>query len=217
MFCNKCGKENKDGSLFCSSCGNPFQSESAEEVATQGTQQVSQSVQNAEATMQTSNGKPLHIVCPKCGSRNLSVTNEVNVQTSGKDFSAGKACLGNAMFGPLGILCGSCGGGKKVSSTNTVFWICNDCGNKFKHFDEMEKEIAKLKTAHTVVIVASVLLNIMSIPTILLSAIAREGSLVTMSVLLSLIMIALPFLTNHRLKAMQNEFEEMKKQMEKFQ
>ena len=81
----------------------------------------------------------------------------------------------------------------------------------------MEKEIAKLKTAHTVVIVASVLLNIMSIPTILLSAIAREGSLVTMSVLLSLIMIALPFLTNHRLKAMQNEFEEMKKQMEKFQ
>lgn len=66
--------------------------------------------------------------CPKCGSDNCQIINEVT--TKGKDFSAGKGCLGALLFGWLGILCGACGNGKK--NINTNYWVCNNCGNKWK-------------------------------------------------------------------------------------
>ena len=66
--------------------------------------------------------------CPNCDSKNCQMINEI--QTKGKDFSAGKGCLGAILLGPLGILCGACGKGKQVKNTN--YWVCNDCGNKWK-------------------------------------------------------------------------------------
>ncbi len=68
------------------------------------------------------------MVCPKCNSNNCSIINEVN--TKGKDFSASKGCCGWLLFGPLGILCGLCGQNKQTINTN--FWVCSDCGNKWK-------------------------------------------------------------------------------------
>ncbi len=68
------------------------------------------------------------MVCPRCGEQNCSVINETT--TSGKDFSASKGCLGALILGPLGILCGACGKGKQT--TNTNYWVCNNCGNKWK-------------------------------------------------------------------------------------
>jgi hypothetical protein len=64
--------------------------------------------------------------CPKCGNEHCNVINEV--QSSGKDFSASKGCCGYILLGPLGILCGACGG-RKIRNTN--YWVCNDCGNKW--------------------------------------------------------------------------------------
>lgn len=58
-----------------------------------------------------------NIRCPRCGSPNLQVINEVH----GKGVSGTKVCL----FG----LCGLCGAGK---TKNQAFWICQSCGNKFK-------------------------------------------------------------------------------------
>lgn len=66
--------------------------------------------------------------CPKCGGENCQIITET--QTKGKDFSAGKGCCGWVIFGPMGILCGMCGEGKKIS--NKSFWVCHQCGNKFK-------------------------------------------------------------------------------------
>lgn len=66
--------------------------------------------------------------CSKCGENNCTIINEV--KTTGKDFSAGKGCCGAVLMGPIGILCGACGSGRKT--TNQQFWICNNCGNKFK-------------------------------------------------------------------------------------
>ena len=66
--------------------------------------------------------------CPKCNSENCNIINETH--TEGKDFSAGKGCLGALLFGPLGILCGACGKGRETNTTN--YWICNNCGNKWK-------------------------------------------------------------------------------------
>ncbi len=65
--------------------------------------------------------------CPKCGKENCQLLSETT--SKGKDFSAGKGCLGAICFGPIGVLCGACGKGKQITTTN--FWYCPDCGNKF--------------------------------------------------------------------------------------
>jgi len=66
--------------------------------------------------------------CPKCGENNSQIINEVT--TSGKDFSAGKGCCGVILLGPIGILCGACGKGKQTY--NNQYWVCNNCGNKWR-------------------------------------------------------------------------------------
>ena len=66
--------------------------------------------------------------CPRCGNENVSVINETS--TKGKDFSASKGCLGALLLGPIGALCGACGKGKQTKNTN--YWVCNNCGNKWK-------------------------------------------------------------------------------------
>ncbi len=66
--------------------------------------------------------------CPRCGSDNCQIITETS--TKGKDFSVGKGLCGAILAGPVGILCGFCGKGKQVSSSN--YWVCNNCGNKWK-------------------------------------------------------------------------------------
>lgn len=66
--------------------------------------------------------------CPKCESDDCEIINEVH--TTGKDFSASKGICGAILLGPIGVLCGACGKGRKVHNTN--YWVCNDCGRKWK-------------------------------------------------------------------------------------
>ena len=66
--------------------------------------------------------------CPNCNSENCSIINEVS--TTGKNYSAGNGCLGGLLFGPIGLLCGACGKGKQINTNN--FWVCNNCGNKWR-------------------------------------------------------------------------------------
>lgn len=61
--------------------------------------------------------KSQSVKCPKCGSTNLQIYNEV----VGKGVSGTKVCL----FG----ICGLCGAGK---TKNVQYWICKNCGYKFK-------------------------------------------------------------------------------------
>ena len=66
--------------------------------------------------------------CSKCGSENCKIINEVH--SKGKDFSGSKGCCGYILFGPIGVLCGACGGGRKIH--NTHYWVCNNCGRKWR-------------------------------------------------------------------------------------
>lgn len=68
--------------------------------------------------------------CPRCGCTDR-LTPVVEHRTTGKDYSAGKGCLGWLFFGnPAGLLFGLCGEGKRTDST--TFWMCSNCGNKFR-------------------------------------------------------------------------------------
>lgn len=66
--------------------------------------------------------------CSKCGCDDSQIINEV--KTTGKDFSASKGCCGFVLAGPIGILCGACGKGKQTQ--NTQYWVCNNCGRKWR-------------------------------------------------------------------------------------
>ncbi len=66
--------------------------------------------------------------CPKCGSENVNLI----YNTSKRGFKGSDACCGYILLGPLGILCGALGSGKKDTSE---FWLCNNCGSRFKNKD----------------------------------------------------------------------------------
>lgn len=67
--------------------------------------------------------------CPKCGNTyNMQTITET--VTKGKDYSVGKGFCGYIFLGPIGVLCGACGKGKKTKST--TYWLCPECGHKFK-------------------------------------------------------------------------------------
>lgn len=63
--------------------------------------------------------------CPKCQGE-CQIIQET--KTTGSDFSGTKGACGLACFGPLGLLCG--GGNKKIKDVS--YWVCNECGKKFK-------------------------------------------------------------------------------------
>lgn len=68
------------------------------------------------------------MVCPKCGSENCGIINEV--REKGRDYYGGRGCLGYLIFGPVGLLCGLCGKGRQTKNIN--YWVCNNCGKKWK-------------------------------------------------------------------------------------
>jgi len=82
-----------------------------------------------------------NVRCPKCGSHDAQYCIEQDTHTEGKNFSAGKGCLGYIIFGPLGLLCGMCGKGKKTVTVNKGYWICKQCGNKFKDRAQLQSEL----------------------------------------------------------------------------
>lgn len=68
------------------------------------------------------------IRCPLCGSTDLTTITETF--TEGKDFNSSNAFCGYLLCGPLGLLLGADKKGKQ-QHTNS-FWVCKNCGNKFK-------------------------------------------------------------------------------------
>jgi DNA-directed RNA polymerase subunit RPC12/RpoP len=73
------------------------------------------------------------VKCPNCRNTNLQTT--VENDTKG-GHSAARGCLGFLFFGPLGILCGN----KKIQTQSRTYWVCQNCGNKFRNFQELIAE-----------------------------------------------------------------------------
>jgi len=116
---------------------------------------------------------PAGIYCPKCNSKNLQATVETDTKVSGgQGFSGGKGCLGFLMFGPLGLLCGSCGNKKATATTtNKNFYVCMDCGNKFRNpVEAIEEATNAQRTGHAMGVFMVVLAVLCFIVLIALSA-----------------------------------------------
>lgn len=131
MFCSKCGVENDSNSRFCKGCGTIF-SEQNETIHRSNTVTFQDNQLSAQR-------------CSSCGSSSLQaiVETDVNTTTSGSGYNAGSGCLGYLLLGPLGFLCGTCGSSQKIATTskNKTFWVCNNCGNKFRNKQDELNEL----------------------------------------------------------------------------
>jgi len=81
-------------------------------------------------------GRYLTMICPKCGSNNVTVQTVSETTTTGKTKGFGwiKSCIGFLLFSVPGILCGLCGMGKGKTRTTTkmkAMHICQNCGKQF--------------------------------------------------------------------------------------
>ncbi len=102
-----------------------------------------------------------HFCCPNCGHKHLQLTTETDVKTTGKNYSSGQGCLGYLLLGPLGLLCGSCGQNQKTTTTNTNYWMCQNCGNKFRRPEDLKEEARSLKARTGIVVALAILISIM--------------------------------------------------------
>lgn len=200
MKCKKCGTE-LTTEQFCPNCGEPANFAPAlpdepADVAQQGA---------------------ADFFCPYCGNNDLQAVVENNTITSGKDFSAGKGCLGALIFGPLGLLCGLCTKGKKTITTNKTYWACAKCGKKFRDLSELKKELASAKKIKKVMGILAPVLSVMmlAIGILMLSA-ADAPEVFVFSVIYAVIM-ALAYLgTFLAAKEKQKELDEIENGMQRF-
>lgn len=145
-LCPFCGRAIDDTALFCSGCGKKIDTG---EVITDTP--ITEAMLHYDEMSEPETIRKYGIVkCPRCGGHNLYPLNETStsVQTSGGGYSSGKGCLGWFLFGPIGLLIGGLGQKQKtsVSTVHKLFWVCNECGFKFRNLDDWTKEIdAKVK------------------------------------------------------------------------
>ena len=152
--CPKCGEYIAQGSRFCPSCGERVSSdfdrtyESKSVLPSVNHESMSKMTPRKDVNHADSWGKGISgdkkVHCPNCGCNELSIISETitsNVTTGG-GYSGGKGCIGFLLFGPLGLLCGSCGNKSKITTTNTSknYFVYKGCGKKFRIPEELRLE-----------------------------------------------------------------------------
>lgn len=124
--CYNCGSIVPDDANFCTNCQAPLSDTALEEAKQQNALKAQQAQLQMQAMALKAQQEQLELQqkqyatmakCPRCGSTSLSGNK--------KGFGIGKAVVGAALVGPLGLVAGNIGA-KKVNVT------CLNCGKKFK-------------------------------------------------------------------------------------
>ncbi len=141
MNCKKCGEYIDDGARYCPYC-NERQIEGEAAVPPKPKKPI-KTEREINANFQRN-----PIYCPKCHATGLQNSVEQDFSSSTKTsggYSGCGACIGFNIFGPIGLLCGNCGGKQKTTTTinNNVrrYWVCNSCGHRFRQVSDLEHEL----------------------------------------------------------------------------
>lgn len=145
-LCPFCGRAIDDDARYCSGCGKKINEH--DEITHNP---ITEAMLHYDEMPDVITKRKRKIVrCPRCGEHSLHPLSETttSVQTSGGGYSSGKGCLGWLLFGPVGLLCGGLGQKQRTSihTDNKLYWICNECGFKFRNIDDWNNEIeSKIK------------------------------------------------------------------------
>lgn len=130
MYCIHCGKEIGDDSIFCPNCGI--------KIGTEPTSSAENQENNSNALLNNNTSNKLR--CPQCGSNKCTPLNQQNVSSKGGGYGCLSGGLGFLLLGPFGLLCGLCGRSAHTSTTNTVVWVCSQCGTTFRSEVDLRNE-----------------------------------------------------------------------------
>ena len=160
-----------------------------------------------------------HFCCPQCGNRNLQITTQTDVTTTGKGYSAGKGCLGYFLLGPIGLLCGACGSGQKTTVKDTKRWACSNCGNNFEAPDDIKARAKELSAVNKIFIGLLVFGLVTIVP--LLVFVGSQGEeippvLLLMLIVLGLLMALVPIFNMSAVKKLKTEAYTLESSMQRF-
>lgn len=81
-----------------------------------------------------------------------------SARTIGNGYSPAKGCLGSLLFGSGGWLLMALGQRQRtiIETQNRNYWICNDCGYKFRNTEDWHEEIKKKEQAVKVNLVLTI-------------------------------------------------------------
>lgn len=139
-FCSACGAQLSDGAAFCGECGIPVSG-------------TSEAKKPAIPTRKPS-GKKLH--CPECGSTSLSPVVE--------STSNGGVAISTPFTKRVGIT--SYGS----TTTHRNYWICQDCGHKFRNLQNLKEELARETKFMKGIWIFSIFFSILLLLTAMLAA-----------------------------------------------
>lgn len=126
ISCPNCSAYNSSTANYCTNCRAPLTETAVHETKQRNDLQMQQAQVRMQAITLQAQQEQLQIQkdqfasmakCPRCGSTSLSGNK--------KGFGIGKAVIGAALVGPIGLVAGNVGA-KKVQVT------CLKCGKKFK-------------------------------------------------------------------------------------
>lgn len=137
--------------------------------------------------------KKLH--CPQCGSHNISITTESSVNSAVSTHHGGVSST-------------------HVSNTHRNYWMCSDCGAKFRNIQNLEEEIAKSKKTPIAFFILAIIAAIIAIY-FFSKGTGMFGFLYTgykvASVFAAIMFVCLALYSKSKLKKMQAELEYLKK------
>ena len=126
--------------MYCQKCGKEIADESA--FCPKCGHSVSSGTQTElERTTPDKAGR-LH--CPKCKSLNISVTTESSVNGGITSHHGGVSAT-------------------SLSNTHRNYWICSDCGAKFRNIQNLEEEIHRNRNTPKILIVLMSIMGILGI------------------------------------------------------
>ncbi len=126
---------------FCQNCGNQL-AEGTKFCQTCGKPVGSAAVQPAAQQVNSNLQQRGRVHCPNCKSCNLTVTTESSVSGGITTHHGGVSAT-------------------RMSSTHRNYWICSDCGTKFRNIQSLEEEIAKSKKSRTTLFVTGAILLVL--------------------------------------------------------
>lgn len=190
-FCAQCGTQLEDGAAFCGKCG-ARQGTGPVVRQTPGYQKpVNQAAayRGNQTALSGFAGKKLH--CPNCKSQNIAITTESSVN-GGITHARGNTAV------------------TRMSNTHRNYWVCHECGTKFRNIQNLEDEILMNRKGSKMSIVASIILGIISLFLIINTINNPLGGLFLLSftvtaVVATVVFFCFIFVYNNRAEKMERE------------
>lgn len=204
MKCIHCGAENTEGASFCKRCGTKMVEKRTIHQPNGFFQQERYEQADGNLNHEVYSEK---ICCPCCGSRNLFAFGDRDI---GSAVVSGVAVSLIANVG-TGLIAGASGLKKKT------YWICQECGKKFRDVDELSTETSAYKKRVKIFkVLGFIMCFVLIMPAIILCFNVGMNVISILFIILSLPFVFCMIASDIQFKNCQKELDEIRDGMGRF-